>query len=196
MQIKYSIRFKKQVVEVYPGEYYTTSKNDIVLSTILGSCVAVCLYDEVHQVVGINHIMISNKTQYKMDAVSVDTRYGIHAMEVLINEMIKKGASRSYMKAKVFGGGKVLIKNNPKIAFNNIDFAVEYLKNEAISIISQDTGGNYGRKIFFFTDNYRVYLKRLEMSKTLKRNYEKEILAIKNERKKAQNNSNLTLFDE
>lgn len=196
MIIKYSLKYKSQIAEIYPGEYYVTTQKNIILSTILGSCVSVCLHDPVNQVSGINHIMISSKAQYKISNDSLDTKYGIHAMEVLVNEMIKKGAQRSFIQAKVFGGGKVLLKGSNSIAYNNIVFALSYLENEDISVLSQDTGGLHGRKIFFFTSNFKVYLKRIYMSQLIQKTYEKELESFRKNSKLQSKRRNLTLFDD
>ncbi len=102
---------------LYPGEYFVTAKDEIIL-TILGSCISVCLYDEVNKISGINHFMlpesrrsgeISNSNQFYNDLYeNPSLRYGSYSMELLINEMLKLGGQKKYMLAKVFGGGNVL----------------------------------------------------------------------------------------
>ena len=96
-------------VTIEPGEYYSCA-NATVLSTLLGSCVAACLYDPTRKIIGMNHFMLSN-SRYSRDMpihVSEAGRYGIHAMELLINDMMAKGTDRSKLRAKIFGGASVI----------------------------------------------------------------------------------------
>ena len=130
-----------------------------VVRTVLGSCIAVCLRDPHTQVGGMNHFLLPAGASG--DAVSA--RYGVHAMELLINDCMKHGASRNALEAKVFGGGHVLrIRetdgNVPQI---NIKFALNFLETEGIPIISRDLGGYAAREVYFFTDTGRILLKRL-----------------------------------
>ena len=192
MHISYSKKFKKRVIEIFPGEYHVVKRKNVILSTLLGSCVSVCLYDPVNSIVGLNHIMISNKVKYGERDLTPDTRYGIHAMEVLINQMIKKGASRKFLKAKVFGGGQVL-NQKTDIAYNNVKFAYEYLTAESIKILSKDTGGSHGRKIYLMSKNFTIYLRRIKMSNKLKDTVQKEKALVTKESKKKED-SNLTFF--
>ncbi len=94
-------------------------------------------------------------------------RYGMFAMELLIGELIKLGARRKGLRAKVFGGGNVLKfrRNDGNIAGSNIRFAKKFLELEGIPAVKMDVGGNAGRKIFFFTDSHKVLLKRFDMRK-------------------------------
>ena len=96
-----------------PGESYVTKKDEII-STLLGSCVAVCLYDPVNRVIGMNHFLLAQQHSAHNAALlgSEGGRYGIHAMELLINQMLKQGAQRIHLKAKAFGGGDVLKLGN------------------------------------------------------------------------------------
>lgn len=183
------------MIEIFPGEYYATKDHDVILTTLLGSCVSVCLHDPVNRISGLNHIMISTKTTFSERNLTADTRYGIHAMEMLINQMVKYGADRRYIKAKVFGGGKVLNQDDNSIAYNNINFALDYLKQENFEVLSQDTGGKHGRKIFFLSNNFKIYLRRIQIKSILDKTYEKEQKIIKTYNKKDKEESNLTFFD-
>ncbi|WP_333875272.1 chemotaxis protein CheD [Methylobacter sp.] len=94
-------------------------------------------------------------------------RYGIHAMELLINQMLKQGAERAYLKAKAFGGGDVLKLNNElhgrkSIGAINCAFIKTFLSTERIPLVASDLGGNIGRNIFFLANDFSVYLKRIE----------------------------------
>lgn len=195
MRTSFSKKHQRKMIEIFPGEYYATKNKDVILTTLLGSCVSVCLHDPVNKISGLNHIMISTKTRFSERNLTADTRYGIHAMEMLINQMIKYGADRRYMKAKVFGGGKVLNQGDNSIAYNNINFAIDYLKEEKFEILSQDTGGKHGRKIFFLSNNFKIYLRRIHIRSMLDQTYRKEEEAIKKIKDREKEESNLTFFD-
>ena len=192
MKKTFNQKFNKPMVEIFAGEYYTTKSSKVILSTLLGSCVAVCMIDKFNRVAGINHIMISKSADPEQMLLSQDSRYGIHAMELLINNMLKKGANRRRLQAKVFGGGKML-SNESGVAYANVDFAVSYLENEDIPILARDTGGESGRKIYFFPKDFSVYLRRIEMEDNLEQAKKKERKHI-NEQKKDKAGE-LTLFE-
>jgi len=149
-------------VEVLPGERYATNAAT-EMKTLLGSCVAACLYDPEAGVSGLNHFLLA-APRYARSLPFVATeagRYGIHAMELLINDMMKLGAVRSRLKAKVFGGASVLGVSHESrfLCVNEVNqrFIKEYLATERIPIVSEDLGGRLGRVIHFHSDSYRVY---------------------------------------
>ncbi|MBF0546272.1 MAG: chemotaxis protein CheD [Candidatus Riflebacteria bacterium] len=150
----------KDVVHVSIGDFYATTKA-VVLQTVLGSCVSACLYDPVHRVAGMNHILLPGKTD--IFAYDESSCYGISAMEKLINEITRRGGSRACLKAKVFGGGHVLAAASlgNSTGVRNIEFISDYLKVENIPLISQNTGGTFTRRIFFHTDTYEVFVKKI-----------------------------------
>lgn len=154
-------RHQKDVLIIHPGEYLTTG-DDVIISTVLGSCVSVALHDPNVGVGGLNHFMLTGNTQRGANILMEENaRYGIFAMEILVNEILKLGAKRSALIAKVFGGGHVLhgpTTNN--IPEANVNFALEYLELERIPITSHDVGGTLARKILFFPQTSRVLLKR------------------------------------
>jgi chemotaxis receptor (MCP) glutamine deamidase CheD len=134
------------------------SNSPSVVRTVLGSCIAVCLYEPVTRVGGMNHFMLPAGGS----DLTVNARYGIHSMELLINECMKSGGDRRLFTAKVFGGGHVLrIRetdgNVPQI---NIKFALEFLKTENIPIVKQDLGGYSAREVCFYTDSGKVLMRR------------------------------------
>lgn len=192
MKKTFNQKFNKPMVEIFAGEYYTTNNPKLILSTLLGSCVAVCMVDKFNNIAGINHIMISKSADPEQMLLSQDSRYGIHAMELLINEMLKKGARRNRLQAKVFGGGKVL-NNETGVPYANVDFAVSYLQNEDIPILARDTGGEAGRKIYFFPKDFSVYLRRIEIESHLKRTTRQEKEHIN--KQKQDKGGELTLFE-
>lgn len=160
---------KKRVI-IDPGEYYT-SGDDIIISTLLGSCVSACLWDPVNRIVGMNHFLLANK-RYSRDMPVIASeagRYGIHAMELLINAMQRKGANRHLLRAKAFGGSNVLMGVNQgdshfAIGDVNCRFITEFLRNENIPLDSSNLGGSFGRIIHFTANDFSVYMKRIGKS--------------------------------
>ncbi|QEP42939.1 chemotaxis protein CheD [Ectothiorhodospiraceae bacterium BW-2] len=153
---------KKIVID--PGEYYVCREPSII-STLLGSCVAVCLFDQVERVIGMNHFLLAfNRTCTNPHDLLQDEmgRYGIQAMELLINRMMRMGARKQNLQAKAFGGGQVIQANHFNIGEANIDFAVEFLRFERIPLIASSLGGNYGRMIYFHWSDFSVYMRRIE----------------------------------
>lgn len=144
------------VIKLLPAEWRVSSE-PIALATVLGSCVAACIYDPSANVGGMNHFMLP-------DAAPGDgsARYGAHAMELLINGLLKHGAMRSRLQAKVFGGGNVLpgMTLDP-IGTRNGNFVLNYLGAERIPIIAQDLFGVQPRKVCFFVRTGRTLVKRL-----------------------------------
>jgi chemotaxis protein CheD len=156
------------------GEYFAT-QNGEVLHTIVGSCITTCIYDEKTKVAGMNHFLLPGMVHPDEILSSEIARYGMFAMELLIGELIKLGARRKGLLAKVFGGGNVLKfrRNDGDIAGSNICFAKKFLELEGIPAVKVDVGGSAGRKIFFFTDTHRVLLKRFDMKED-KRSFQDE----------------------
>jgi chemotaxis receptor (MCP) glutamine deamidase CheD len=130
--------FGKPERYIGPGEFYS-SGDDIVISTLLGSCIAVSLHDPVAKVGGLNHFMLPTRSGDRDSA-----KYGVNAMELLINDLMKKGAARARFRAKVFGGGSMLSASDAKV-FDvpkmNIDFAFQFLELEASPWIPTASAG-------------------------------------------------------
>lgn len=160
-------RGAKLHVHLLPGDFYA-SNEPVIIRTLLGSCVAACLYDPVKRVVGMNHFMLSNR-RYARNIPSVLSeagRYGIHAMELLINEMLKLGAKRQNLKAKAFGGGSIYLNTESKDNFFcvgdvNSRFIREFLKNDGIPLVAEDLGGERARIIHFLYDDFSVHVKKI-----------------------------------
>nr|HDN00149.1 hypothetical protein [Deltaproteobacteria bacterium] len=162
----YSNKLKKPVITLTAGEYFVT-QNGEVLHTVVGSCIATCIYDEKIKAAGMNHFLLPGIIHPDEILSSEVARYGMFAMELLIGELIKLGARRKGLQAKVFGGANVLKfrRNDNDITGSNIRFVKKFLELEDIPAVKIDVGGNAGRKIFFFTDSHRVLLKRFDMEK-------------------------------
>jgi len=153
----YDAFFKNDAVKILPGEYFVHDQ-DILIMTTLGSCIAACLWDREAKVGGMNHFMLPEG-----DADS--GRYGSFAMELLINEMMKRGATRSTMEAKVFGGGQVVEgMNQMNIGERNTAFVIDYLKTERIPIMSKDVLGPHPRKVCFLPASGKAMIKRLAVA--------------------------------
>jgi chemotaxis protein CheD len=168
MKVETIGRFKHVTLE--PGELFA-SREPVTISTLLGSCVAACLYDPVNRVIGMNHFLLSSR-RYSRDLpnfLSEAGRYGIHAMELLINEMMRMGAQRRKICAKVFGGATILGRTGNTGNFFcvgevNCRFINEFLADERIPIVARELGGAKGRVIHFSNGDYAVYLRKVERS--------------------------------
>jgi len=159
---------KKKRVNIKPGEYHVSTRS-IIISTLLGSCVSACLYDPVKKIIGMNHFLLSNRRYARHISICITEagKYGIHAMELLINDMMKLGAKRENLQAKAFGGGTVLqsagiTDNFFCVGEVNTRFILEFLKNEGIPLISSDLGGYTGRVINFHFDDFSVYVRKIQ----------------------------------
>jgi len=154
-------------VTIMPGEFYVTNSGANI-RTLLGSCVAACLYDPMNRVIGMNHFLLSNRRYAKNlpTCISEAGRYGINAMELLINEMLKAGAKRANLRAKAFGGGSIYLASESKDNFYcvgdiNSRFIREFLKNDGIPLVSEDLGGEVARVIHFLSKDYSVHMRRI-----------------------------------
>jgi chemotaxis protein CheD len=146
--------FKNESVKVLPGEYFVHDE-DMLITTTLGSCIAACLWDRDRRIGGMNHFMLP-------EGSGDSGRYGSYAMELLINEMMKRGASRMTMEAKVFGGGAVISgMNTLNVGERNTKFVIEYLQTERIPIVSKDVMDIYPRKVCFLPGSGKAMVKRL-----------------------------------
>ena len=150
----YDAFFKNDAVKILPGEYFVHDQ-DILIMTTLGSCIAACLYDRHAKIGGMNHFMLPEGT-------GDSGRYGSYAMELLINEMMKRGATRLTMEAKVFGGGAVIAgMNSINVGERNTKFVMEFLAMERIPVVSKDVMQIYPRKVCFLPNTGKAMVKRL-----------------------------------
>ncbi len=152
--------FNIEAVKILPGEYYVTSRN-VLIVTVLGSCVSVCLFDRMAKIGGMNHFMLPDHREGGV--LSESARYGAYAMEILINNLIKAGASRNRLEAKVFGAGRVLSgMTQTDVGARNASFAMHFLDDEGIPVKANDLLGIYPRKVYFFANEGRVLVKKLK----------------------------------
>jgi chemotaxis protein CheD len=155
-------------MNIIQGEYKVVSDPDVVLTTILGSCVAACLRDPVAGVGGMNHFLLPGSADQVASGGDA-TRYGVHLMELLINGLLKQGARRDRLEAKIFGGAKT-ISTFSNVGEQNARFATQFLTDEGIPIVGSSTGGEAGRKLEFWpiSGRARQYpLTGAETSKTV-----------------------------
>ena len=146
--------FKNDAVKILPGEYFVYHE-DLLILTTLGSCIAACLWDRESRIGGMNHFMLP-------DGEGDSGRYGSYAMELLINEMMKRGAQRSRLEAKVFGGGAVIAgMTSINVGERNTNFVLDYLKTERIPVMSKDVLDIYPRKVCFLPASGKAMVKRL-----------------------------------
>lgn len=151
--------FDTEAAKILPGEYFVSSQG-MLLVTVLGSCVAACIRDADSGIGGMNHFMLPDDGG--RDAVGTSARYGTYAMEVLINHLLKLGARRQRLEAKVFGGGAVLASlASSNVGERNAEFVLNYLKTEKIPIVAKDLLDSYPRKVYYFPDSGRVLVKKL-----------------------------------
>lgn len=153
----YDAFFKNDAVKILPGEHFVYHE-DILIMTTLGSCIAACLWDRDAKIGGMNHFMLP-------EGEADSGRYGSYAMELLINEMLKLGATRASMEAKVFGGGQVVEgMTSMNIGERNTAFVIDYLKTERIPILAKDVLSVYPRKVCFLPASGKAMVKRLTAS--------------------------------
>jgi len=158
----YDRHFERQAVKILPGEYFVTN-GDKMIVTVLGSCVAVCLRDKVIGIGGMNHFLLPSDGADGPGLLTESARYGVYAMELLINHLLKMGANRARLEAKVFGGGNVLrglTVNN--VGQRNAEFVLDYLHTERIPIVAKDLLDEYPRKVYFFPDSGKVLVKKIK----------------------------------
>ena len=162
----YDPHLRCESVKLLPGEYFATQR-DVAIVTVLGSCVAACLRDRKSGIGGMNHFMLPRDRDDR-DPASARARYGVHAMELLINDLVRLGAKRAHLEAKVFGGGNVL----PGVTALNVGranalFVSEFLREESIPVVAEDLEGTVSRKVYFFPVSGRVLVRGIERAHNL-----------------------------
>lgn len=156
-------QFNCDSVKVLPGEYFISSE-ELMIMTVLGSCIAACIRDRIHGIGGMNHFMLPEAAEGD-DVASYSMRYGACAMEVLINGLLKAGAERQNLEAKVFGGGNVIGSSTRlTVGERNAQFVNEFLATEGIPITASDLNQTWGRKVLFFPTTGKVLVKKVLMN--------------------------------
>lgn len=135
---------RKHVVE---GQFYVSDDPDLVMTTVLGSCVAACLRDPVARIGGMNHFLLPGDGE-RVQSHDAE-RYGVYLMELLVNGLMTRGAQRGRLEAKLFGGAKTIFRSSDIGALNG-KFAEHFLKTEGITIVGGSLGGNSGRRVEYW----------------------------------------------
>lgn len=155
----YDRNFETQAAKILPGEYYVSTR-DMLMVTVLGSCVAACIRDTESGIGGMNHFMLPDEGG--KDLVGNSARYGTYAMEMLINHLLKSGARRNRLEAKVFGGGAVLASlSSSNVGARNAEFVLKFLQTEKIPVVAKDLLDSYPRKVYYFPHSGRVLVRKL-----------------------------------
>lgn len=175
-------------VTLRPGELHVSKNPELVISTLLGSCVSACLYDAGAGVFGMNHFLLASRSFRQETTFTTEAgRYGVNAMELLINGLLKNGAQRNRLQAKVFGGANVLHHAGGQFAIGELNarFVTDFLRQESIPVVASDLGGQKGRQLHFVGRDYAAYVKLLGNDKRTsiaadESNYLKKRLAEQN----------------
>ncbi|MEQ1527925.1 MAG: chemoreceptor glutamine deamidase CheD [Methylococcales bacterium] len=151
--------------KILPGEYYVTKENELI-TTVLGSCISACIRDKENKIGGMNHFMLPETSSDKLKmgneaVVGNATRYGNYAMEHLINTILSNGGKRKNLEVKVFGGGKI-IPTLTDVGIKNISFVLDYIDQEGLKLLSQDLGDIYPRKVIYFPATGKVGMKKIQ----------------------------------
>lgn len=148
-------RLGQHNVRVQPGEYFVTGDKEAVIITVLGSCVAACIRNPFNGFGGMNHFMLPQSEAGDWNGISAHMRYGNHAMENLINEVMKSGCRRGDLEIKLFGGANLYVGSS-EVGAKNARFVTGYLKAEGLAPVASDLGGDQGRRIHYWPTTGKV----------------------------------------
>ena len=146
---------------VTQGEFASSADPNEVLTTVLGSCICTCLHDPVARLGGLNHFLLGDQPEGHAES----TKYGVYSMELLINDLLKRGARRERLQAKVAGGAHMLAGASD-IGQRNTDFALRFLERENIALIGQNLGGDRARRIRFWPVTGRTQVMLVQNTET------------------------------
>lgn len=155
-----------KMIKIFSGDLHVSTDPNEMLVTILGSCVAACIRDPIARVGGMNHFLLPGN-DLVITELSEAARYGVFAMESLINGILKAGGRKDRLEIKVFGGGNV-INNSQRIGSKNAEFIRKFLKSEGYRIISEDLEGDLPRRIHYYPDTGKVMMKKLRRKDDLR----------------------------
>ena len=179
-------------VTIHVGGIYA-SDEAVKIKTLLGSCISACMYDPSTRIGGMNHFLLPGE----LDSLDLSTRYGINAMEMLINEMMKLGANRLKLQAKVFGGADIFRANHKlmMVGKRNIQFILEFLGTENIPIINERLGGNQGLIVCYVAQTFEVFVKPISTDRYKQQEEEEDKFYKKVSSELVhRDSSNITLF--
>ena len=151
--------------KILPGELYVSTHGEMI-STVLGSCISVCIRDKKKGIGGMNHFMLPQNNEFSSETwgnnpITSASRYGNWAMEYLINAILKRGGEKKNFEVKVFGGGQMMARMTD-IGQKNIVFVYQYLSEEKLKIEACDVGDVYARKVLYFPDTGSVKVRRIK----------------------------------
>jgi chemotaxis protein CheD len=157
-------RYPHEIASILPGEYFV-SREPMIVYTVLGSCVSACVRDPLAGVGGMNHFMLPVPGgDGRSDSWGASGRYGCYAMELLVNEILKRGGQRDRLEVKVFGGGKIY-DSNMDVGAVNAAWVLDYLEREGFRPVTVDLRDLYPRKVYYFTESGRVLMKKIRRVK-------------------------------
>lgn len=155
-------RFNMEAVKIVPGQYYVTRKN-IMIVTVLGTCVGACIRDRVRGIGGVNHFMLANFGRDAQNMRSKAAQHGLLAMDMLIEKLLKKGAQERWLEAKIFGGSNLLREvNSVDMGEVNSHFMKDYLRRRGIKIVASSLGGPFPRKVYYSPNSGEVMIRTLK----------------------------------
>lgn len=179
-------------VSLHIGDVHAAS-SATKIKTVLGSCISACMFDPTTGIGGMNHFLLPGD----VNDAELSTRYGVNAMEVLINEMMKAGANRLRLRAKVFGGADIFQANHPllMVGKKNIAFVRQFLDTESIPIDRERLGGTSGLIVHFHTNTYEVFVKAVSSGRFQETGQEEELFQSRiTEDLRKQTTKNITIF--
>lgn len=150
---------KAEVARILPGEYYATT-GEVIVSTVLGSCVSACIRDPERGIGGMNHFMLLSQSSHSAQEDAAAARYGLAAMEQLINAVLKLGGRRGKLEVKLTGGGR-MFANRMDIGQRNAEFALDFVANEGLRLISHDLGGENPRRVLYYPASGRLRVQKM-----------------------------------
>jgi len=159
---------------IHPGGW--TIQTEKPIATLLGSCVAVCLYDETLRIGGMNHFLLPNKASSSKDDTDIILN-GDYSMEVLVNGLLNKGAKKARLVAKAFGGGTIVSSIRMAIGERNAEFAKEWLHREGIPLVASDFNGPWSRKIVFVPKTGDAFCRRIPTTQDIAATVNREEMA-------------------
>ena len=163
---RFDARLHAVVATLHAGDYYVATEGELI-GTVLGSCVSACVRDSRLRIGGMNHFMLpadgSQGASARRAAASVSARFGNVAMELLINEILRRGGRRADLEVKLVGGGKVLDALSD-VGARNIRFVRQYVRAEGFTLVGEDLGNLYPRKVLYDPATGSAQVKRLTRS--------------------------------
>ncbi len=175
----YDMKENVTVIKIFSGDLYVSKSGNEMISTILGSCVSACIRDPYAGVGGMNHFLLPDGGDINIKN-SDAARYGVFAMENLINEILKAGGSKERLEIKVFGGGNV-INSSSFIGSKNSEFIRSFLYKEGFINFSEDLEGAHPRRVHYYPKTGKVMMRLLRRQEDMvimgeEKNYERKLM--------------------